>query len=711
MDVAAVILWLAIVGAAIAVLATTATTPPLFDAISYATKAMNFWESLGQGKLVNPLNLVPSVRPPGTILVSYPFGYTPDFAWFYFRSAFIPIALLAGAVYIAGDRPDLTRARRWLLAALALAVAGMPGLYQFHPNEQLELRMGSQHALAIWGHVDNFFAGVAAMAMAATVRSVRKMSVAWAAGAAAFAALSLLIKPVGSMVMALVGIAWLFQALVKWPANTLRADGAARTYILKSLGAALLIYAVVVLACFHSAYFSPTNIAYGNGALAILKAEFHTPLNAELLGLMVHNELGLIVPIAIAFGIALGVQRNFGTAFVAALSIALGVWLLVVKTDPGQLRYFLPFAAMAFVASVPNLISVEGAAARIGAGLAIIPTLLITALLIARHPPQPYQDALGINLPKVDYATERAQAETFFRALQDAGVARTVVYQFDITPPLYHFAAALDYRNYMVRTQPQVQMIQPVDWERPSTFRFEQIRQADYIAFEPVEDAGERAAILSRDTVPNFRAETRLMNAWFSGLTDADGVSVVSDTHVRLLKITDHTLLEASLAKLQDSYHWPMAFNAVNLPRWWSASEIEAFRRDNPASALDVTFQAAGAPTVQVYAAKVGPEALGVQARFWVKSEGALDGWFLFAHLTNAKGEILAGTHVALMAPTTPEREIRYYTLDFPRLPEGATVAAFGFYRPEKDTAAFLSANSGNRDWNDHRVLLPLTEP
>ena len=39
------------------------------------------------------------------------------------------------------------------------------------------------------------------------------------------------------------------------------------------------------------------------------------------------------------------------------------------------------------------------------------------------------------------------------------------------------------------------QMIQPVDWEHPSAFRFEQIRQSDYIAFEPVEDPTARAAI------------------------------------------------------------------------------------------------------------------------------------------------------------------------------------------------------------------------
>src|SRR5262249_32470512 len=149
------------------------------------------------------------------------------------------------------------------------------------------------------------------------------------------------------------------------------------------------------------------------------------------------------------------------------------------------------------------------------------------------------------------------------------------------------FAAALDYRNYMVRTRPQVQMIQPVDWEHPNAFRLEQIRQADYVAFEPIDDVAERDAILARRTVPDFRAETRLMTAWFSTLTEADGVVPVSSTHVRLLRIIDHGLLEASLEKLQDRYRWPLAFEAVNLPRWWSETDMEILRRDHPTHAMN----------------------------------------------------------------------------------------------------------------------------
>jgi hypothetical protein len=94
-----------------------------------------------------------------------------------------------------------------------------------------------------------------------------------------------------------------------------------------------------------------------------------------------------------------------------------------------------------------------------------------------------------------------------------------------------------------------------------------------------------------------------------------------------------------------------------------------------------------------------------------VKSDGPIDGWYLFAHLVNDKGETLAGTHAALMPPQNPERDIRYYTLDFPRVPEGTTKVAFGFYKPAKNTAAFLSADTGMRDWNNQRVLLPLNRP
>src|SRR2546421_12775539 len=52
--------------------------PPLYDALSYAEKANYFWAAVRQGHWFNPLNIEPVIRPPGTILFSYPLGWTSD---------------------------------------------------------------------------------------------------------------------------------------------------------------------------------------------------------------------------------------------------------------------------------------------------------------------------------------------------------------------------------------------------------------------------------------------------------------------------------------------------------------------------------------------------------------------------------------------------------------------------------------------------------
>src|SRR6516162_2380979 len=50
--------------------------PPLYDAISYMAKAKAFWDMVVSGHWENPLNLQPVLRPPATILMSYPFGFS-----------------------------------------------------------------------------------------------------------------------------------------------------------------------------------------------------------------------------------------------------------------------------------------------------------------------------------------------------------------------------------------------------------------------------------------------------------------------------------------------------------------------------------------------------------------------------------------------------------------------------------------------------------
>lgn len=91
---------------------------PIWDALGYAQKGKNFWDAIRHGKWFNPLNLEPSYRPPGTVLMSYPFGFSENPHGFYFRSLFIPVVLFVSALWIVA-RPTCSRlGDRWLLTAI-----------------------------------------------------------------------------------------------------------------------------------------------------------------------------------------------------------------------------------------------------------------------------------------------------------------------------------------------------------------------------------------------------------------------------------------------------------------------------------------------------------------------------------------------------------------------------------------------------------------
>src|SRR5262245_41916028 len=182
-----------------------AVEPPGWDALSYVQKAQTFWGQVHRGALFNPFALPPTVRPPGTVLMSYPFGFSPQFQGFYFRSVYMPIVLLVGATYVAGFYRGLSLKGRWGVATLALVIGGIPCLFQFQSNQLLP-------AIVPWGLVDIFLAGMAALATACTLRSVKLRSKKWAAVAAVTAGFCFLIKPSGLLVVGAVGVVWVVSA-------------------------------------------------------------------------------------------------------------------------------------------------------------------------------------------------------------------------------------------------------------------------------------------------------------------------------------------------------------------------------------------------------------------------------------------------------------------------------------------------------------------
>jgi len=289
----AVAVWLTVIAIGLVIATQAAGEPPVWDAMTYAQKAMNFWQAVDVGKSFNAFALPLTVRPPGTVLMSYPFGWSENYHWFYFRSSAIPMGLFIAAVYIAGWSRSLSRAGHWMLAALAIALAGIPILFQFQQNDDLK-------AFYNWGLVDAFLAGLAALAAAAAVRSVASRSIGWAVVAALAGAFCFWVKPSGLLAMGLTGAVWLILVGFAW--RQLNTD---RRFIFISFASALAIFATAA-------------IVLGFIVAARLRASAHLAA--------------------------------------AALCLLAGCWFWLYQTEISHIRYFLPFGVITLVLLTPPLV-------------------------------------------------------------------------------------------------------------------------------------------------------------------------------------------------------------------------------------------------------------------------------------------------------------------------------------------------------------------
>ncbi len=709
-------LWLGIIALGLALAARVATEPPVWDALSYVQKAFGFWRAVATRDLVNPFDLPMTLRPPGTILMSYPFGWSDDFRWFYFRSCFIPVVLFAGAVYIAGWSRRLTPAGHWVLAALALALCGMPILYQFQSNEDLLITVN-------WGLVDGFLGGVAAVSVAAALRSVTARSVGWALVAAIAAGFSLWIKPSGLGVMAIVGVAWLMLALssVQWKLAALRDDAAFRRFVVFGLIGAVLMYAGAVGLAFTSEYFSADNIAFGRRALEVLETEYNSQVSLGLLGALVRASFGYMVPLLVVIGlVAAGSDRSArGAAGAALLSLVAGSWFWLGQTDATQIRYFLPFGVAAFILLVPALLRWAEAARHratyIGAGITVLPTLAVTILLLSPSPPQSWQRAMGINLHANNFAAENRLASDLLTRLKDEGRKTAFVYLPGTPASLRNLEAVWDYAKVTRPDLPQVTAMIPTDWQHLSTVRAEDLLRCDFIAVEALRDMAARDKILAQHDVPDFSSLIQLMAAWMSTLDEADGVAVAAVTpRMKLLRITHRGQFEAALARIEHTYTLPAVYHDANPQRWWSADELTA-RSIQPAPSTDIVFHAPGKTDVvrSVHAIEASQTDQGFRASFWLESgpgDTEPGPWYLFVHLVDGAGNILANAQTELLSGDSPsaDRPLRYYTITYPARAPGTAALAFGIFKINTPNLDFLVAEGGQRDWQDQRVIVPL---
>ncbi len=709
-----VVAWLGYLGLAVWQHALHSVQPPLYDPLGYLSKAMSFWRAVEQGGLFNPLSLEPTARPPGTILMSYPFGFSPDFHGFHFRSVFLPILCIVAAVYIAAGREQLARAGSHV-AAISVLFSSLPMFYHFDWKEN--------GGPVRWGLVDNFHAGVAALAVAALVRSLAIRSRRLLLLAALLAALTLLIKPSGLMVMALMPLVWLitiaFEAFHSSEHSPPRP--ALRAYLLQGGLGMSGVFAAAIVLCISGGYLSTRNFAYASQALNVLKG-FGPDSVAETLRRF-HQSSGEAVVLWFlgASGLFLRViqrrQQGDPTRLARAqglLACAPAVWCLGflywwgVQGGGGQIRYFYPFLLMGLICAVPAALCAWPHGSRpvrfVLVGLCAVPAVGIGALLAAGDSPPPsWQRIAGVGVSVGDDAPEVRQAYAFLDEVRKGSV-NARVFSFSNGVPAAIFENVGAYEGMVRPGLRNFEVIIPMDWVRGFTVRKDEMVEADYILITKYtqEQVDLNLAVRNVDT---FAAERGVFEAWLLTCDERSGLEVASDGRkLRLLRIVDREAFRRAAADLVTARVWRPEFVAANPPGWWNPEAAASYVKKPAAREID--FEG----IYRVHALAIHRTGQDIRMEVWweeLRHEEAKNERYLFLHLVDAAGRILHNEQIALFPfrPPAEDRRWRYGSVTCIGVNPAAVSLAYGVYHSQR---GLLAAAADRTDWGGRRVLVGL---
>ncbi len=575
----ALVIWFMTLGIGIWLHAHANMQPPIADAFTYYEKAHNVWVDLNAGHwLRHPFqifNTEPVFRPPGTVLMSYPFGFHHNPNGFFFRSVFFPAMLLAISVMITTYTPDQPWRQRATSALSAAFFSTLPMFYFFDVNPAIP-------APGYWGLVDPFLTGSAAFAMACAYRSVTLGAFPsrwmWYALAGLMAGFCIAIKPSGAAVAACVGFGWLVLAASRLILGWGNIVSRWRLVINLGLGGAILSAPIVLILreAVTSRYLSGQDLAVGKANIAIMRSELTLPF--DYLVTLAHYNFGSAFEAWIVVSIVLMILAAFTSRHRVASSVVdklpvttfflatgvtfFGIWFWIFATGgANQMRYGMPFFLMALILILPAF----HASSRMvswwfnvpGVLIMILAPLNLALLLYLPDPSVTWQTFSGVSISAPDESgvvktltdlvnTPRSSEEFLYSmtlGLPD-GLAGSIVAMHQLSEPT---AAPLNVRR-------------PFDWVRPSTYRIEEIVSSDYLMVPPA-DAG----CVSPLDISTLNIEMGTMTCWANGLTATDGVQrIYGGSDMVLLKIKDQVKMRTSLLAFVAKHHWRAVFLTEN---------------------------------------------------------------------------------------------------------------------------------------------------
>ena len=715
------VLCLTVLGIGIYLKTTRAIAPPIFDSMAYYTKGAMVWREWSSGRLVNPLNVEPTTRPPGTMLLTSPLGFSPNFHAFFFRAIYFPVVVFVLGFWVLAESQLRHPRQRWANLVGALMLASLPMFYQFERNDAFTFTTDL-------GHMDCFLGALSALAVVLLIVSVRRCSLGLAAMGGFVGALTLLVKPAALVLLPVFCFLWAAELVAAhWPILAgWRENRTLKRYSIRTACLLVVIFAAVTAACFGSEYLSRANLTFAYNGQKIVIDMYKDVSPWSLVSQQIQPSLGwhwlcasMVAALLLLGGIVVRASRRSMRSedfrFPATLAtLVLGVVWWLEFAGPAQIRYLYPFLMIFLVVPLPGVLAAADSAlprlARHALAIACVaPMGVIVALLFMDAPPLKWQLLAGVNLSIGQFRQEVKLGDLLVEQARRQGRdLKVYVIPLDQRPAVVEAEGI--YANLLRPELPTFQIERTLDWVHPIMVRRVVLVRADFLLFDPIRDANRLRALLAEPVVNEPSTELDVFSAWLTQASGEEGLQAVSEGELRLLRVIDHAKLDEAFGRLMAKHSWRDLFYAEN-------RQPMLLTRDALVSAVDRSVS--GSRDVHfgdrflLRGVLLTPKDQGLQMElFWESLAEQRLKYFVFVHLIDQGGKMLAQAdhEQAPGARTAPHlakagevwRDIVQLS---PDQLKSVTRIAFGVWEPP---GTFLRADRGDRDWDNRRLILPV---
>jgi hypothetical protein len=339
------------------------------------------------------------------------------------------------------------------------------------------------------------------------------------------------------------------------------------------------VFGLAFWAAFHSDYLGKETVSYGMKAQGILRMISQGEDLAAVFMRFIVPVIGWWWFCAMAFCLILFsietmtsiVRRQSNptslrlAGCVVLASLAIFWWLFLAGT---QHRYLFPFILMTIIWLLSDVIErISNAGASLKSAIAcysVAPAFLLIVLLWSTHPPISLQRAMGINLSTGQYASEVqvgswliTEAEKLGRPVNiyslgghASGVIETIAWM-----------PTIENEN----VQGTFKINRPLNWVDTPGLRIQEIAGSDFLLLENIrpanlQDGGTVAISTWPEEVERFK-----QFAYFENGVDKNGLDLVTDGSVKVLRVVDKSRFADALHAWAKSIRWENDFTERNV--------------------------------------------------------------------------------------------------------------------------------------------------